>query len=175
MLEELVSTRYRALVGFATLLGGPSDAEDLVQDALAHVFSRRVSFPTIGHAEAYVRRAIATRFLDGRRSALRRFRRERAVARPESVRGDEAMVADRIDIAEALAALPPRVRACVVLRYLSDLSTAETAASLRLSEGAVKRYVSDGVRALAIALGEPPEASLGEVESARVQRLGGSR
>lgn len=175
MLEELVSTRYRALVGFATLLGGPSDAEDLVQEALAHVFSRRVSFPTIGHAEAYVRRAIATRFLDGRRSAIRRFRRERAVARPESVRGHDSAVVDNIDMAGALAALSPRVRACVALRYLSDLSTAETAAALRISEGAVKRYVSDGVKALAIALGEAPEASLGEVESARVQLQGGAR
>ena len=40
----------------------------------------------------------------------------------------------------------------MVLRHLDDLSVRDTAALLGLSEGAVKRYVSDGVRALSARL-----------------------
>ena len=52
----------------------------------------------------------------------------------------------------ALAALSPRERACVVLRHLDDVSVRDTARLLGISEGAVKRYVSDGVRALSARL-----------------------
>jgi len=56
-------------------------------------------------------------------------------------------------VEQALASQSPRERACVVLRHMEDLSVRETAQLLRLSEGAVKRYVSDGVASLNAALG----------------------
>ena len=52
------------------------------------------------------------------------------------------------DVAAALAHLSERQRACVVLRHLDDLSVRDTARTLGLSEGAVKRYVSDAVAVL---------------------------
>lgn len=60
------------------------------------------------------------------------------------------------EVERALAALSPRERACAVLRHMENLSTRETAHLLGLSEGAVKRYVADGVAALAAALGAEP-------------------
>ena len=48
----------------------------------------------------------------------------------------------------ALLTLPPRERACVVLRYLEDLPVAAVAAELGLAEGTVKRYIADGVAKL---------------------------
>ena len=57
------------------------------------------------------------------------------------------------DVVRALAALSPRERACVVLRQMEDLSVVETASALGLSEGAVKRYTSDGLARLNAALG----------------------
>ena len=50
------------------------------------------------------------------------------------------------DVLRALAQLPPRKRACVVLRYYLDLSEADTAAALGISVGTVK---SQTARALA--------------------------
>ncbi|HWD48247.1 MAG TPA: sigma factor-like helix-turn-helix DNA-binding protein [Actinomycetota bacterium] len=50
--------------------------------------------------------------------------------------GEEGHHADpvvRLDVARALAALPARKRACVVLRHLVDLSVEETAAVLGIS------------------------------------------
>ena len=59
-----------------------------------------------------------------------------------------------LDVRAALGALPPQERACVVLRYLDDLTVRDVAAELGLSEGAVKRYLSDGTRTLRRELGD---------------------
>lgn len=172
MMERLVRERHRPLIAYAYLLTRDvRDAEDLVQDGLVATFGGRATFESIGHAEAYVRRAIASRFVDSRR------KRERERARVDRVDirsvdpGHEAEAIGRVDVAAALAELPPRVRACVVLRFLADQSTAETAGALRISEGAVKRYVSDGVRALNAMLG----TVVTEEERAPVRPTGGVR
>lgn len=170
MVERLVRERHRPLIAYAYLLTRDvSDAEDLVQDALVSTFGGRATFESIGHAEAYVRRAIASRFVDSRR------KRERARVDRVEIRtvdpGYEAEIIGRVDVASALAELPPRVRACVVLRLLADQSTAETAGALDLSQGAVKRYVSDGVRALNTMLG----TVVTEEETAPVRPTGGVR
>lgn len=170
-LEELVRGRHRALVAYAYLLTRDvGDAEDLVQEALVSAFGGRARFASVGHAEAYVRRAIASRFVDSRRRASRDRARVDRVEIRDAVPGPEAEAVGRIDVASAMAELPPRVRACVALRFLADQSTAETAAALGLSTGAVKRYVSDGIRALNAMLGTV--ASEGD-ERAPVRPAGG--
>ena len=170
-LAELAATRGSALVGYAYLLTGDLDrAQDLVQEALARAFGRprRGADPT--WAEAYVRRTILNVFLDG-------YRRERLWARSRhlfAVRddsggggqtgragrgGDEvaSRTADHVDVQAALATLPPRERACVVLRFYDDLTVPALADRLGISAGAAKRYLSDGVRRLEAVLGDVPE------------------
>lgn len=152
--DELMERRYGALIGYALLLTrNRHDAEELVQEALIATFTRRARFENATAAEAYVRRAIASKFVDASRSRARRLRRERAAAPLESVLGPDATVEPDPALASALAELAPRVRACVVLRYLADQSVAEIASALGIAEGTVKRNVYDGVRALAAALG----------------------
>ena len=56
---------------------------------------------------------------------------------------------DTVDIERAVAALPRRQREVVVLRYLLDLNTAETATTLRINEGTVKSELSRARAALA--------------------------
>lgn len=157
MLEQVVAGRYRRLVAYAMLLASSrADAEDLVQDAIVASFSGRARFATQDHAEAYVRRAIASRFVDtGRRrtSERRALERHAGLAGPELADEDPPGLALAPEVEAALARLAPRERACVVLRHMEDLSTRETAQLLRLSEGAVKRYLADGVGALTAALG----------------------
>jgi RNA polymerase sigma factor (sigma-70 family) len=153
MLEQVARERYPRLVARAMLLvPSRADAEDLVQEALVATFSARARFESPGQAEQYVRRAIVSRFVD--RTRKRGYEREalqRVAARPG--------VPERLDdglsteLETALRALSPRQRACVVLRHLEDMSVRETASALSLSEGAVKRYVFDGVAALNAALG----------------------
>ena len=154
LLEQVAQERYGRLVARAMLYErSRADAEDLVQDALVATFSARRSFGSVEQAEAYVRRAMASRFID----RTRRRGVERAVlARAGSLadRGAQDIVLSGLstDLRDALAMLQPRQRACVVLRHLEDLSTRDTAAALGLSEGAVKRYVSEGVSVLNAAL-----------------------
>jgi len=158
--EQLVRERQGALVAYAYLLTrNRGAAEDLVQDALVRTFTRRAQFEHVHQAEGYVRKAIASAFLDGQRAWGRRMRRERMVAHTEAVPSHAELVEADADLAAAMASLPPRERACVALRYLGDFSVAETAEALGLSEGAVKRYTHDATRALATQLCVAPEAN----------------
>ena len=69
LLEELVRDRRPSLVGYASLLtGNRTDAEDLVHDAILRTFARTRSFENVHAADAYVRRAIASTFIDRARS-----------------------------------------------------------------------------------------------------------
>ena len=155
MLGELVRTRRTALLAYAYLFAlNRAEAEDLVQEALVRTFGRSRSFADVRSAEAYVRQAIRTSYLDAaRRGAGWTARRHLLVGLDGCPSPDDTAVAG-IDVRAALAALPARERACVVLRHMDDLPVAEIAHQLRLSEGAVKRYLSDGSRTLRDALGD---------------------
>src|ERR1700733_2505677 len=59
---------------------------------------------------------------------------------------------DRRELLAALAALPPRRREAIVLRYWLDLSEREMAATMQVSAGTVKSLVSRGLDALSQAL-----------------------
>jgi len=154
LLEQVVRERYPALLARAMLLVRDRHAaEDLVQDAVVSTFAGRARFTSADHAEAYVRRAIVSRFVDGtRRRGRESVALERIAAEPAPPGADPADRGLAGELESALAALAPRERACVVLRHLDDVSVRDTAALLGLSEGAVKRYVSDGVRALSARL-----------------------
>ncbi|WP_456845191.1 RNA polymerase sigma factor [Cellulomonas sp. P5_C6] len=154
VLEQLVRERYPRLVGHAMLLvGSRHDAQDLVQEALIATFAGRAQFVSIGQAEQYVRRTIVSRSID----ESRRRNRERAALTRLGSRPVSAVVVEErglgADVVRALQQLTPRERACVVLRQVEDLSVRDTAAALGLSEGAVKRYTSDGTAKLDAALG----------------------
>ena len=66
--------------------------------------------------------------------------RRAAVADPD--------VAERLSLLATLQTLPERQRAIVVLRYLQDLSEADTARALGISVGAVKSGASRGLARL---------------------------
>lgn len=159
VLDELVRTRAPALVGYAYLLcGDRREAEDLVQDALVKTFSRGRGGLDVHNVEGYVRRAVLTTYLDGFRRRRRWAAVRHLVGTEESRSGPEAAAVDRMDVAAALDGLAPRERACVVLRFYEDLTVPDIADVLALSQGTVKRYLSDGVRRLEVSLGPMPRA-----------------
>lgn len=165
VVETLVAERGDALVRYAALLTGrPDDARDLVQDALVRTFGRLRNGFSVASAEAYVRRAILNAVVDrGRR--MQRWRR--AAPRewvPDEVPSATGGVDLRLDLRDELARLSPRERACLVLRYYDDLKVDDIAAALGISSGAVKRYLSDGLARMAIALADDGTAEdrLGE-------------
>ena len=183
-LTALVRDRGSALVGYACLLTGDLHrAEDLVQEALVRTYARPVT-AEVAWTEAYVRRVVLNTFLDG-------YRRERAWGRirhlfasaGEEPRGwGQADVADgtvdRVDVQAALQSLPPRERACVVLRFYDDLTVPALAARLGITDGTAKRYLSDGTRRLVALLGplsDTLDAAEDEADTHYVDVVNGGR
>lgn len=175
VLDDMVRERRSALVAYACLfVVDRRDAEDLVHDAIVRTFARPRSVTEIHAAEGYVRQAIRSVFLDQSRS--RRTARSKAhlVDDVAQVRGAEDAATASADVGAALRGLSPRERACVVLRYFDDLPVAEIAAELHISEGSVKRYLSDGTSKLRTTLQVASAEAVDEFESVRVSDLGRS-
>lgn len=152
-IAAVAAERGRALVGYAYLFtGSVPAAEDLVQEALVRTFLRARSGTPLRDpvaAEGYVRRTIATMYVDD----YRRRRRwtalvPRLAATDRDRVGEPADRVDHLDLRAALTALAPRERACVVLRYYEDLTVADIAERLGLETGTVKRYLSQAVARL---------------------------
>ena len=74
-----------------------------------------------------------------------------AVPAPTSLTDPDA--ADRVAVRVAIADLPDRQRAALVLRYFADLSVAETAVALECAPGTVKSLTSKAVDGLRRRLG----------------------
>ena len=151
-LGELVRTRRGDLTGYAYLLcGSLAEAEDLVQDALVSALVRRRSDVT--SLEAYVRTTMRNAYVDGFRRRRRWAALRHLYVTGEEGRSGDARAADqvmaRVDLQQAMSALSPRQRACVVLRYYDDLTVPQVAEELGLSAGTVKRHLSDAARRLA--------------------------
>ena len=72
-----------------------------------------------------------------------------------SLRGQTRMV-----LLNALAALPPRARAVVVLRYWADLTFTQVADVLGFSPSNVTRHNADALNKLRAVLGETTAASV---------------
>lgn len=142
--EEFVRAQSTRLLRFAELLcGDRHHAEDLVQYALMRSYPKWHRIDT--DPLAYVRRAVANRFVSQRR---RRWWRERP-SDPVEAGWDTRSVADfapgvdaRAAVLAALRALTARERAVIVLRYSQDLSEAETASVLGIAPGTVKSTAS---------------------------------
>jgi RNA polymerase sigma-70 factor (sigma-E family) len=125
-------------------------AEDLVQTALMRLYVAwpRVNAETI---DAYARKSLLNALIDDRRRAFTRHERSHAEV-PERGTLDEMSSDPEAAVFQALAALPPRMRAAVVLRHLCDLSVAETADALNCSEGTVKSQTARALSQLRDAL-----------------------
>ncbi|CAN5413682.1 SigE family RNA polymerase sigma factor [soil metagenome] len=168
VVTELVAHRGDALLRYAALLCGDRDeAADLVQDALVKTFGRLRNGFGVESAEAYVRRVILNTHLDDRRRRSRWRRVAPLEYLPEERPSDSLATDARLDLHEELRKLTPRERACLVLRYYDDLKVDDIAATLGLGSGTVKRYLSDGLAKMAVALA--PE-SVGDLAGAEGDR-----
>ncbi|MFD7691603.1 SigE family RNA polymerase sigma factor [Streptomyces sp. NPDC059781] len=173
--QEFVRARWSRLVRTAYLLTGDvHHAEDLTQTALAKAYRswRRVS--RSDRPEAYVRRMLVSCNSD--RFRKRRVTEALTAAPPETAGRDEAVswADERSALLTALAALPPKQRAVIVMRYWEDLPEAEVAEMLGCSPGTVKSQAS---KALAKLRTHPGLAQVmdGPVRSRVPSGQGGSR
>jgi RNA polymerase sigma-70 factor (ECF subfamily) len=137
---ELYREHADELIRYATVLVGPDDASDVVVDAVLAAFGSP-GWRNVAHPRAYLFRTVLNTANSRHRSTARRRRREvvvgtRAVVAP-------AMTDDTaIDVHRALATISPQQRAIVYLAYWEDLTAAQIAATLDISEGAVRKQLA---------------------------------
>ena len=170
--SAFVQARRLELLRSACLLtaGDTHSAEDLVQTALARLY---VAWPRVRRsgkqAVAYTWRIVVHAHIDEVRRP--RWKREHYVAElpdhagPAGSRsgdGIEGAFVNGAAIRAALAELPPRMRAAVVLRHWLDFGVEETADLLNCSEGTVKSQTAKGVARLRELLADG--GALGEAE-----------
>ncbi len=147
--REFVRASWSRLARTAYLLTGDvQEAEDLTCDALVIAYRRWDAIRADHTAYPYVRIVLVNLA-----STWRRKRRLGAL--PVSVVPDRGhddpgfpAAAQRDALVRALRTLPTRMRATLVLRYLEDLSEADTAAALGCSVGTVKTQTHRGLARL---------------------------
>lgn len=136
---EFVAAWQRRLHRQALLLTGePGQAQDLVQVTLERVY---VAWARVEDPGSFARRTMLNGFLRDRQ----RSRRERELLVVADGARAEREPDHALTVIEAMRALPPRMRAVVVLRYWEGESVTRTAEVLGMSEGTVK---STSARAL---------------------------
>ena len=146
--DSYAGARWSRLVRTAYLLTGDHhEAEDLVQATLAKVFRNWSAIRRLDDPDAYVHRAM----INNNRS---RYRRQRVLHLltpfpPDRVEeGGDGGPEERSLLMQALAELPARQRAVVVLRFWEDMSERQVAEVLGCSPGTVKSQASRGLQKL---------------------------
>jgi RNA polymerase sigma factor (sigma-70 family) len=147
-LEELYTRHVPAATRLAFLITHDEYlAEDLAEDSFLHAIGRFRHLRRPEAFEAYLRRTVVNR-------CTSHFRRERVARsyvqrqRGREPRGPEPDVGRRDELRAALAELPPRQRAAVVLRYYADLSEEQAGDALRCSPPAVRSLVARAMETL---------------------------
>jgi RNA polymerase sigma-70 factor (sigma-E family) len=135
------------------LCGNWHTAEDLAQTTLAKMFVSWHKIKRRGavHAYAYAKRTLVNTYLDDRR--LKRSGEILTDRIPERAAEPQALET-RLVVCAALATLPPRARAVVVLRYWEDMSVEQVADVLGCSPGTVKSHTARALGRLHAVLGE---------------------
>jgi RNA polymerase sigma-70 factor (sigma-E family) len=142
-----VADRYKKLLRTAYLLTGDAGhAEDLLQTALIKTYRHWDRIVQRDDPTAFVRRVMANTHASWRR----RMRVSELFANPPLLRAEEPAIdiGEREAMIAALAQLPPRMRAVLVLRYYEDLSEAGTAEVLGCSINTVRTHTTRGLARL---------------------------
>lgn len=154
---------YRALaeelINFAaSLVGEMAVARDVVGDVFIDVWTRRASWAPQGGVHAYLFLAVRHRAMNALRDRRRHDLTHRVIGLTDESPGmaAPAMPVDRaLDRAEqigmvlqTLARLPEARRMAMTLRWRHELSIAEIAEAMGISQDAVKQHLSRGLRTL---------------------------
>jgi RNA polymerase sigma factor (sigma-70 family) len=134
---EIYRKYAEELTRFATGLVGPSDAADVVSEAVLRCLGSR-QWPGVTERRAYLYRSVFHEAARLHRSRQRRRGREARVAPAEATDPPEV----RPEVLAAVERLSLRQRAVVVLTYWDDLTPAAVAEVLHISEGAVRRHLA---------------------------------
>lgn len=152
LVDALFRRHYAALVRLGVvMLGSREAAEDAVQDAFVALHRRWPTLREQDAAEAYLRSAVLNRCRSWvRRQVVQRAPRPLSLVREHHESAEDTTIG-RADVGSAVAVmrtLARRQREVLACRYVLDLSVAETAQLLQISEGSVKAHTHRGLQTL---------------------------
>lgn len=128
--------RSRVLGLAARLTGSRGEGEELTQDVFVSAWEHRRKIESVLHLERWLRRVTIHRWINAlRRNQPEPADDERTVERLASPPGSPGA---RVDLERAIAELPPRLRAVLLLFDLYGLSHEEVAEHLDITAGASK-------------------------------------
>jgi RNA polymerase sigma factor (sigma-70 family) len=144
---------YAVLLRLAVVMVGDREAaEDAVQDAFVSLHRNLASLRDPEAAEAYLRSAVLNRCRSWvRRRATQRAKRPLLLIRDVPPKGPEDTTVVRDEVGSLVAAmrtLPRRQREVLACRFVLELSVAETAELLDISDGSVKTHAHRGLQTL---------------------------
>jgi RNA polymerase sigma-70 factor (sigma-E family) len=150
--EGFAAAHADGLLRSAYLMSGDrGEAEDLVQECLLRLARKWPRVRSMERPGAYAQRVLFNLSLDGGRQRTKRRIELQAIDTPHTRDGEDPIAAAfeaRADLVQALAGLPTRQRAVLVLRYFADLPETEVAAILGCSPGTVKSSASRALERL---------------------------
>jgi RNA polymerase sigma-70 factor, ECF subfamily len=145
--EDLFRGHYLRLVSALAVWSGDREAAaDAVQDAFVELVRRWDYVSAYDDPVAWVRRVSINRLRSHHRLLVSRAAAlVRLAPKGES---DSPAEASNSGLTEALRRLPPRQRLAMSLFYVADLSIAEVAHAMHVSEGSVNQHLHRGREAL---------------------------
>jgi RNA polymerase sigma-70 factor (sigma-E family) len=150
---DYVTARIPALRRLAFVLAGDEHrADDLVQQTITTLYVKWQRARSADYLDGYVRTMLVRTFVDERRLAWARVRLFREAPEPAPI--EDGGYEDRQVVRAALARVPRRQQAVLVLRFFYDLPVDEVAGILGCSSGTVKSQTSRGLATLRRLLGE---------------------
>lgn len=125
-------------------------ADDLVQTAITALYVHWRHARAMESVDGYARTILVRAFLSERRGGW--ARRVTLAGQLPDAPGQAPDADDALDVRAALAGLPPRQRATLVLRFYCDLNVEQSARVLGCSPGTVKSQTAKALAALRRAL-----------------------
>ena len=155
-MRSLYERRHGDMVRFAAFLtGDPSLADDIAQDAFVRVFDAWDRIEDQSRIDAYLKATVVNLV----RGAHRRDTVAKRHGTPHltvvaSAEETAMGTVGREQVLAAVAALPLRQRACVVMRHWMRMTETEIAQTLDLSVGSVRTHIKRGTKSLQGRLGD---------------------
>jgi RNA polymerase sigma-70 factor (ECF subfamily) len=156
--ERLYHQEAVSLVRLARLFTDDrTGAEDIVQEAFIRLYHAADRIQDTEKSAAYLRSIVLNLARDHNRRGLLSLRHQDSMRdhRTPEVPEDRVVRSESQTIViDALNALSPRQRDCLVLRFYMDLTEKQIASTLAISPNSVKTHCHRGMATLAAVLGE---------------------